>query len=74
MRRLLLMLVVTVLAATMMVCSSAPPALAQNDPDDGEDIEIFCGPISEPEDADSEAYYPGEEFACVAIPKTRTRS
>ena len=67
MRRLLLMLVVTVLAATIMVCSSAP-ALAQNDPDDGEDIEIFCGPISEPEDADSEAYYPGEEFACVAIP------
>jgi len=58
---------VTVLAATMMVCSSAP-ALAQNDPDDGEDIEIFCGPISEPEDADSEAYYPGEEFACVAMP------
>ena len=67
MRRLLLMLMVTVLAATMMVCSSAP-ALAQNDPDDGEDIEIFCGPISEPEDADSEAYYPGEEFACVAMP------
>ena len=66
MRRLLLILVVAVLAATMMVCSSAPPALAQNDPDD-EYIEIFCGPISEPEDADGEAY-PEEEFACVAIP------
>jgi hypothetical protein len=64
MRRLLLILVVAVLAATMMMCSSAP-ALAQNDPDD-EDIEIFCGPLSEPEDADGEAY-PGEEFACVAI-------
>jgi hypothetical protein len=67
MRRLLLMLAVAVLAATMMVCSSAPPALAQNDPDDGEDIEIFCGPLSELKDADSEAY-PGEEFACIAIP------
>ncbi len=65
MRRLLLILVVAVLAATMMVCSSAP-ALAQNDPDE-EYIEIFCGPISEPEDADGEAY-PEEEFACVAIP------
>jgi hypothetical protein len=63
MRRLLLMLVVAGLVATVMVCSSAP-AVAQDDPD--EDIEIFCGPLSEPGDADSEAYA-GEEFACVAI-------
>jgi len=57
------MLMVAVLVATMVVCSSGP-ALAQDDPDDN--IEIFCGPVSDPGDADSDDY-PGDDFECVAI-------